>query len=96
MTIIQPKRSKRRAIQPAIPVAICCIMILAAANVIAYDRVVGVRSDIKTEQKTLESAQAKNAALKKQWYEAVDTDNLKALVKEYGFVKIASPGYLPS
>lgn len=82
--------------QPAIPIAICCIMILAAANVVAYDRIVGVRNDIKTEQKALETVQARNAALKKQWYEAVDTDNLKALVKEYGFVKIASPGYLPS
>lgn len=71
-------------------------MILAAANVVAYDRVVGMRSGMQAEQKTLESAQAKNATLKKQWYEAVDTDNLKALVKEYGFVKISSPGYLPS
>lgn len=79
-----------------IPIAICAIMIATAGNVVAYGRMTDVRREIAAERKALDAARTENADLKKRWYEALDADNLKDLVGEYGFVKIAAPEYLPS
>ena len=81
---------------PALVLVICCIIALAAANVVAYDSIVGVTRRVAMEKKSLENARDENAELKKRWYQALDQDSLKAFVEEYGFVKVSSPGYLPS
>ncbi len=96
MTIIRPKRSKETRVNPALALGVCCIIMLAAGNVIAYDKIVGITSKVATEKKSLDNARGKNVELKKQWYQALDQESLKAFVKEYGFVKVSSPGYISS
>ena len=96
MTIIQPKKTRRAFISPALAALTCGIIFLAATNVVAYDRIVGTEHSVAERKTALESAHAENTELKKQWYQALGDTNIKTLVKEYGFVKVASPGYLPS
>ncbi len=96
MTIIRPKKSREARVNPVLLLGVCCMIALAAANVVAYDRIVGVTRSITTEKKSFEDMHEKNVDLKNKWYQALDRDNMKAFVEEYGFVKVSSPGYLPS
>ncbi len=96
MTIIRPKGNKKTFINPTLVVATCGIIILAAANVVAYDRIVSREHTISDQKKTLESTRIDNAELKQKWYQARSESTINALVKEYGFIKVTSFGYLPS
>ena len=61
MTALRPKRLRRQGIGAAIPLAICAIMIAAAANVVAYDRMTDIRREIAMERAALGAARAENA-----------------------------------
>lgn len=96
MTIIHPKQIRKHKKSPLLISGLLLVIALTAANAIVYTKTVAVKYDVQTEQKSFESARAENAKLKNNWYEAVDETNIQTLVKEYGFVKITSPRYLPS
>ncbi len=87
---------KRPFINPALIVATGSIIILAVINVITYDRIVGRERALSEQKRTLEAARAENTELKKQWYQTLDEKNITTFAQEYGFIKIISPGYLPS
>ena len=96
MTIIHPKKSGTTRITPLMLVGICLIVLCAASNVAIYTKIVNAESAITTEKHALLAANAKNVALKKQWYHELDETHLRTLVETYGFVKITAPRYLPS
>ena len=96
MTILRPKKNRRPVMSPLLCAMICAMIALAAMNVVAYERIVSLDRAANAQRKTLETARAENAGLKKKWYETLGEENMRALVKEYGFVRISKPGYLPS
>ena len=96
MTIIHPKKIQHKKTNPILVIGLIFIVALTAGNAIVYTKTVAAEHDAQTAQKSLDEARTENAALKNSWYEAVNGMNIERLVKEYGFVKINSPHYLPS
>ncbi|MSR73539.1 MAG: hypothetical protein EXS60_00555 [Candidatus Pacebacteria bacterium] len=96
MVIIQPKKIQNKKTNPILVIGLFFIVALTGVNAIVYTKTVAVEHDTQTAQKSLNETRTENAALKNSWYEAVNGTNMERLVKEYGFVKINSPHYLPS
>ncbi len=96
MTIIHPKKIYRKKTNPILVIGLFAIVALTAGNAIVYTKTVAVEHDAQAGRKSLEAVRDENATLKNSWYEAVNGTNMERLVKEYGFVKINSPHYLPS
>jgi hypothetical protein len=96
MTIIHPKKIQRSKTNPVLIIGLIFIVALTGLNAIVYTKTVAIEHDAQTQKKSFDAARTENAALKNSWYEAVNGTNMERLVKEYGFVKITSPHYLPS
>lgn len=96
MTIIHPKKIQRKKTNPVLVIGLICIVALTGLNAIVYTKTVTVVHDTQAAQKSLDAAQSENTVLKNSWYEAINGTNMERLVKEYGFIKVISPHYLPS
>lgn len=96
MTIIHPKKRRQSKTNPLLVTGLLMVVALTAISAIVYTKTVAVEHSVRTIELSFENARAENAALKNSWYDATDETNIQTLVKEYGFVKITSPRYLPS
>lgn len=94
MTIIQPKKTPRRALGLYMLAALIFTIILTLINVMLYTNVVNLQHTVKAQQQTTEELRAINGELTNNLYRALDPATLQSLVRERGFIKVLKFHYL--
>ncbi len=92
MTYIQPKT--KTAKNSWLIFIIFIFILLAAANIFVYNRVVNLQHLIINQRQILNELRVANADLKNEIYQSLDLNNLNKVIEEWGLIKITNPDYL--